>query len=134
MLQPRKTKYKKFFRGKISGFEYRAQKLVFGNLGIKVLKPGRIKAAQIESIRKAILKKLKRKNKIWVRIFPSLCVTAKPAEVRMGKGKGQISYWCSPVKPGKIIFEFQENSLSIGYEMLKITKIKLGLPVSLVLQ
>lgn len=134
MLQPKKTKYKKLFRGKIYGFEHKANKIVFGNLGIKVLKPARIKASQIESIRKAILKKLRNKNKIWIRIFPNLCVTAKPSEVRMGKGKGQIAYWCSPVKPGRIIFEFQEKSLAIGYEILKLTKSKLGLPILLIQQ
>lgn len=134
MLQPKKTKFKKFFRGKISGREYKVTKLVFGNLGIKVLKSGRIKASQIEAIRKAILKKLKRKNKIWIRIFPTLCVSAKPTEVRMGKGKGNVAYWCSPVKPGRIIFEVQEKSSLISYEILKISITKLGLPVKLVSQ
>lgn len=134
MLQPKKTKYKKSFKGRIYGYEYKSTKLVFGSLGIKVLKPGRIKASQIEAIKKSIFKKLKRKSKIWIRIFPSLPVTAKPIEVRMGKGKGSFSYWCSPVKPGRILFEIQEKSLAIGYEVLKITTTKLGLPVSLVSQ
>jgi large subunit ribosomal protein L16 len=134
MLQPKKTKYKKAFKGKISGREYKSNKLAFGNLGIKVLKPGRIKASQIEAIRKTIFKKLKRKSKIWIRIFPNVCVTAKPIEVRMGKGKGNISYWCFPVKAGRVIFEIQEKSLFIGQEILKITTSKLGLPATLISQ
>ena len=129
MMQPKKTKYKKAFRGKIYGQEYKANKLVFGNLGIKVLKPGRIKASQLEAVRKALFKKLKGKGKIWIRIFPNLAVSAKPVEVRMGKGKGAISYWCFPVRAGRIIFEVQEKSILLSKEILKITKNKLRLPV-----
>jgi len=133
-MQPKKTKFKKFFRGRIYGQEYKANKLVFGNIGIKVLKPGRIKASQLEAIRKALFKKLKGKGKIWIRIFPSISVSAKPVEVRMGKGKGSIAYWCFPVKAGRIIFEIQEKSSSISKEILKITKSRLRLPVILTFQ
>nr|YP_009476633.1 ribosomal protein L16 [Chroomonas placoidea]AVM81126.1 ribosomal protein L16 [Chroomonas placoidea] len=134
MMQPKKTKYKKSFRGKISGQEYKVNKLAFGNLGIKVLKPGRIKASQLEAIRKALFKKLKGKGKIWIRIFPNLSVSAKPVEIRMGKGKGPVSYWCFPVKAGRVIFEIQEKSTSISKEIFKITRNKLALPISLISQ
>lgn len=134
MLQPKKIKYKKFFRGRISGNEYRVNKLAFGNIGIKVLRSGRIKASQLESIRKALLKRLKGKSKIWIRIFPHIPVSQKPLEVRMGKGKGAISYWCFPVKAGRIIFELKEKSSFLSSEVFKITKAKLGLPIILVLK
>ena len=134
MMQPKKTKYKKSFKGNIYGQEHKVNKLAFGNFGIKVLKAGRIKACQLEAIRKALFKKFKGKNKIWTRIFPNVAVSAKPVEARMGKGKGSISYWCFPIKAGRIIFEVQENSVLVCKEILKITKNKLRLPIILVYQ
>lgn len=131
-MVPKKTKYKKNFKGRIKGNEYRVTKLTIGYLGIKVLKSGRIKSSQLEAIRKSVIKKLKGKTKIWIKIFPNICVTAKPIEVRMGKGKGSFSYWCTPVNAGRIIFELQEKSLSIAYKILKITTNKLGLPAMLI--
>lgn len=134
MIQPKKTKYKKFFRGKISGRSFKGNKLAFGNFGIKILKSGRIKACQLESIRKSILKKLKSKSKLWITIFPYLAVSAKPIDIRMGKGKGPISYWCFPLKAGRILFELQEKSVLLPIEILKIVKIKLGLSAIIIYQ
>lgn len=132
MIFPKKTKYKKNFKGKICGNEYRVTKLTIGYLGIKVLKSGRIKSSQLEAIRKAVAKKLKGKTKIWVKVFPHIPVTKKPTEVRMGKGKGGFSYWCAPVNAGRVIFELQEKSLSIGYKILKIARNKMGIPATLI--
>lgn len=132
MLHPQKTKYKKVFRGKIRGNETKVVALCFGNIGIKVLKHTRISEIQLEALRKALLKKIKGKGKLWFRIFPSLPVTSKPAEVRMGKGKGSISYWCSPVNAGRIILELQGIPLSLNKEITKISTNKLTVPIKLI--
>lgn len=130
MLCPKKTKYKKLYRGRISGKEYRVNRLAFGSVGVKVLKSGRINAKQLEALRKQISKRFK--DKIWLRVFPWLCVTSKPTEVRMGKGKGSIDYWCSPVKAGRILFEMQNDSKLVSKEVLKTSRNKLSLPIKLV--
>lgn len=132
MMSPRKVKFNKVFRGKIKGYEYQVSKLVFGNIGIKALKSSRISAKQLESVRKLILKKLKSKSKIWIRVFPYLPVTAKPTEVRMGKGKGSLAYWCCPVQAGRILFELTDISMSLRQEILQIVKYKFSIPVKLV--
>lgn len=132
MLSPRKTKFIKAFRGKIKGYEYQVTNLMFGSIGIKALKSGRISARQLDAVRKLILKKLKSKSKVWVRIYPYLPVTAKPTEVRMGKGKGSLSYWCCPIHAGRILFELSGLSILARQEILRIVKYKLSLPVKLV--
>jgi large subunit ribosomal protein L16 len=131
MFAPSRTKFKKFFRGKLKGQEYRASKLAFGTVGIKALKTGRVSAAQIEAVRKLIIKKLKNKSKIWIRIYPHLGVTAKPTEVRMGKGKGGIAYWCCPVKAGRILFELSDVNSLVSQEIIRIMRYKFSLPVKL---
>jgi large subunit ribosomal protein L16 len=134
VVYPKRTKFKKIFKGRISKNEYKVTKLSFGRIGLKVLKSSRIKDVQLDAIRKSILKRLEKKSKIWIKIFPHCCVTAKPVEVRMGKGKGVFSYWCAPVKAGRVILELQQKSAFKGYEILKITANKLGLPLALVLR
>jgi large subunit ribosomal protein L16 len=132
MMAPRKVKFNKVFRGRLKGYDYQVSTLTFGNIGIKALKSGRISAKQLESVRKLVIKKLKSKSKIWIRIFPYLPVTAKPTEVRMGKGKGSLAYWCCPVQAGRILFEFTDISNSLRQEILRIIKYKLSIPVKLV--
>lgn len=104
-LQPKKTKYKKVQKGKLSKFNFRSNKLNFGNIGLKATKSGTISARQIEAARQAIVRKLDRKGKLWIRVFPGTPITAKPTEVRMGKGKGAVSHWSAKVSSGTVLFE-----------------------------
>src|ERR1039457_1374815 len=105
MLQPKKTKYRKQFKGRIHGLTKSGATLSFGAFGLKALEPERITARQIEAARRAITRQMKRQDRVWIRIFPDVPVSDKPAEVRMGKGKGAIEYWAARVAPGRIIFE-----------------------------
>ena len=105
MLQPQKTKYRKQFKGRIHGKAKGNYALNYGSFGLKALEPERITSRQIESARKAITRHLKRAGKMWIRIFPDVPVSKKPAEVRMGKGKGNNEFWACRVKPGRIMFE-----------------------------
>ena len=105
MLRPKKDKFAKRFKGKIKGKAKRGAKIEFGSYALKALEPQRIKDSQIESARRAINRHLRRSGKLWIRIFPDYPVSKKPADVRMGKGKGSVEYYVSRVKPGKILFE-----------------------------
>lgn len=118
-LQPKKTKYKKIKKGKLKKFEFKANTLKFGELGLKTLVSGIITARQIESARRAIIRKIKRKGKIWINIFPDLPITAKPTESRMGKGKGEITHWVVRVKGGTTLFELCGVSTHFAIEALK---------------
>lgn len=105
MLQPKKTKYRKQHKGRIHGNTKGAATLNFGSYGLKAVQPERITARQIEASRRAITRHMRRVGRLWIRIFPDLPVTSKPAEVRMGKGKGSVDYWAARVAPGRILFE-----------------------------
>src|ERR1700730_8236319 len=105
MLQPKRTKYRKAHKGRIHGLAKGGTLLNFGSYGLKALEPERITARQIEAARRAITRQMKRQGRVWIRIFPDLPVSDKPAEVRMGKGKGAIEYWAARVAPGRIMFE-----------------------------
>ncbi len=105
MLQPKRTKFRKAHKGRIHGNAKRGSALNFGEYGIKALQPERITSRQIEAARRAITRHIKRQGKLWIRIFPDLPVTAKPLEVRQGKGKGGIEYWAARVQPGRVLFE-----------------------------
>ena len=104
-LQPRKFKYKKTQKGKLQKNSYKSNKLDFGTIGLKASESGLLTAKQLEAARQAIVRKMKRKGKLWIKVFPSIPITKKPAEVRMGKGKGSLSHWACKVKSGNIIFE-----------------------------
>jgi large subunit ribosomal protein L16 len=104
-LQPKKSKYKKIHKGNLPRLEFRSNKLKFGIIGLKAAESGTISAKQIEAARQAITRKVKRKGKIWIRIFPKLPITSKPTEVRMGKGKGSVNYWSAKVGGGAVLFE-----------------------------
>ncbi len=105
MLQPKRTKYRKAHKGRIHGNAKGGTDLNFGAFGLKALEPGRVTARQIEAARRAMTRHIKRAGKVWIRIFPDVPVSSKPAEVRMGSGKGAPEYWACRVKPGRIMFE-----------------------------
>jgi large subunit ribosomal protein L16 len=105
MLQPKKTKFRKQFKGRIHGMTKGGSSLNFGSYGLKAIEPERITARQIEAARRAITRQMKRQGRVWIRICPDLPVSDKPAEVRMGKGKGAVEYWAARVAPGRIMFE-----------------------------
>ena len=104
-LQPKKLKYKKIKKGKLSKLEFKSNTLKFGEIGLKTEESGMISARQIEASRRSIIRKLKKRGKVWIRIFPDLPITAKPSESRMGKGKGVVSHWVARVSGGTTIFE-----------------------------
>ena len=105
MLSPKRTKYRNAHKGRIHGKATSCNRLAFGSYGLKALAPERITARQIEAARRAITRQMKRLGRVWIRVFPDVPVSKKPAEVRMGKGKGSIEYWACRVKPGRIMFE-----------------------------
>jgi large subunit ribosomal protein L16 len=105
MLQPNRTKFRKAFKGRIKGLAKGGSELNFGAFGMKAVEPERVSARQIEAARRAITRHLKRAGRVWIRVFPDKPVSKKPAEVRMGKGKGSVELWVAVVKPGRILFE-----------------------------
>ena len=105
MLQPKRTKYRKQHKGRNRGLAQRANSVDFGEYGLKALARGRLTSRQIESARRAMTRHIKRGGKIWIRVFPDKPITKKPLEVRQGKGKGNVEYWCALVQPGRVMFE-----------------------------
>jgi len=132
LLRPRQTKFRKLFKGKIKGVEQKAINLQFGSYGLKALEIGRISAKQIEAARRTITRKLRRAGKVYVRIFPSVPVTSKPIEVRMGKGKGAVDYWVAPVKPGRILFEIGGLNSPLCIAALKNASHKLSIATTII--
>ena len=125
MLQPKRTKFRKQFKGRIHGEAKGGSMLNFGSYGLKSTEPERVTARQIDAARRAITRHMKRQGRVWIRIFPDVPVTAKPVEVRMGKGKGAIDYWAAKVKPGRIMFEIDGVSDEIAREALRLGAMKL---------
>lgn len=125
MLQPKRTKFRKQFKGRIHGNAKGGTELNFGAFGLKALEPERITARQIEAARRAITRHMKRVGRVWIRIFPDVPVTAKPTEVRMGKGKGSVEYWAARVAPGRIMFELDGVSEELAREALRLGAAKL---------
>ena len=125
MLQPKKTKYRKSQKGKMKGNAQRGATLNFGSYGIKSLDECFITARQIEAARIAATRYMKREGQLWIRIFPDKVLTKKPAEVRMGKGKGAPEYWVAVVKPGRMLFECDGVSLEVASEALRLAAQKL---------
>lgn len=132
MLMPSRTKYRKQQRGRLKGKSYRASTLAFGDYGLKALEPAWITNKQIEAARVAISRTLKRGGKIWIRIFPDKPYTKKPAETRMGKGKGNVEGWVAVVKPGRIMFEVGGVSREVAEEALKLAADKLPIKTKFV--
>ena len=125
MLMPKKVKYRKQQRGRMAGKAWRGSQLAFGDYGLKVLEPGWITDRQIEASRVAMTLFVKRGGKIWIRLFPDKPVTKKPAETRMGKGKGAPDHWVAVVRPGKILFEMEGISEKEAREAMKLAAAKI---------
>ena len=125
MLSPKKTKFRKQFKGRIHGNAKGNFELNYGNFGLKAMEPERVTARQIESARKAITRSLKRSGRMWSRIFPNVPVSIKPAEVRMGKGKGANEYWACKVKPGRIMFEVDGVDIKDAKKAMALAAAKL---------
>jgi large subunit ribosomal protein L16 len=125
MLQPKITKFRKVQKGRNRGLAQRGSSIAFGSFVLKTLEPGWITSRQIEASRIAVTRYMKREGKVWIRIFPDKPVTAKPAEVRMGKGKGALSHWVAVVKPGRIMFEADGVSYEIAKEAMRLAAQKL---------
>lgn len=125
MLQPKRTKYRKQFKGRNRGVATRGNKVSFGEFGLKAVEHGRITARQIEAARRAMSRHLKRGGKIWIRIFPDKPISKKPLEVRQGKGKGNVEYWVALVQPGRVMFEIDGVSIELAREALKLAAAKL---------
>jgi len=136
MLQPKRTRFRKQQKGKGSfeGIASRGHQIAFGSFAIKVLEPGWITARQIESARIAVTRAMKREGQVWIRVFPDKPITKKPAEVRMGKGKGAPEYWVATVKPGHIIFEAGGVDLATANEALRLAAQKLPLKTKFVVR
>ncbi len=128
MLQPKRTKFRKMQKGRVKGLAQRGHRLAFGTFGIKSLEPGWITSRQIEAARIAMTRAMKREGQVWIRIFPDKPVTKKPAEVRMGKGKGAPEYWVATVKPGTVLFEAAGVDIELAKEALRLAAQKL--PIS----
>ncbi len=125
MLQPKRTKYRKMQKGRVKGLANRGHRLAFGTFGIKAMEPGWITSRQIEAARIAMTRAMKREGQVWIRIFPDKPITKKPAEVRMGKGKGAPEYWVAIVKPGTVLFEAAGVDITLGKESLRLAAQKL---------
>jgi len=132
MLMPKRQKYRKVQRGNMRGTAYRGSTIAFGEIGLRCLEPGEISARQIEAARVAIMRKVKRGGKLWIRIFPDRPFTKKPAETRMGKGKGNPEGFVARVKPGKILFELAGVEDSLAREALRNAAFKLPLKTKIV--
>lgn len=132
MLQPKKTKYRKMQKGRIRGKPSRGMKLSFGELGLQTLENGKITAQQIEAARIAITRKVKRGAKLWIRVFPDKPITKKPAETRMGKGKGDVAGWVAPVRKGQLLYEIGGVSEDLAREAFRLAAYKLPVKTKVV--
>ncbi len=125
MLQPKRTKFRKAHKGRIKGNAKGGTSLNFGSYGLKALSAERVTARQIEAARRTMTRHMKRAGRVWIRIFPDLPVTAKPAEVRQGKGKGSVEYWACKVKPGRVMFEVDGVSKDVAKRAFELAAAKL---------
>ena len=132
MLQPARTKYRKMMKGRMPGRAYRGSELTYGDYGLMSLQPGWITSRQIEAARIAMTRHVKRGGKIWIRIFPDKPITKKPAETRMGKGKGAPDHWVAVVRPGKILFEMEGVTPELAREAMRLAAHKLPLKTTFV--
>ena len=125
MLQPKRQKYRKQQKGRNTGLAYKGSTISFGSFGLKSLEFSRLTSRQIESARIALTRNMKREGKVWIRIFPDKPITSKPAEVRMGKGKGAVDHYVCQVQPGRILFEIEGVSEELAHESLRLAAQKL---------
>jgi large subunit ribosomal protein L16 len=134
MLMPKRTKYRKVMRGRMRGKAYRGSSISFGEYGLQSLEPAWVSSRQIEAARRAITNYLKRGGKVWIRIFPDKPVTQKPAETRMGKGKGNPEYWVAVVKPGRMLFEIAGVSGERAEEALRRAGMKMPMKTKVLIR
>ncbi len=132
MLMPKKVKYRKMQKGRMTGKAYRGSKVSFGEYGLKAMEPGWVTNRQIESARIAINRHVKRGCKVWIRIFPDKPITKKPAETRMGKGKGALETWVAVVKPGRILYEMSGVDETVAKEAMRLASHKLAIATKFV--
>lgn len=125
MLQPKRTKFRKMQKGRMKGMAQRGHEIAFGSFGLKTMEEGWLTSRQIEAARIAVTRYMKRDGQVWIRIFPDKPVTSKPAEVRMGKGKGAPSHWVAVVRPGRILFESDGVPLEVAQESMRLAAQKL---------
>jgi len=129
MLMPKRTKHRKTQKGRMKGTAFRGSTVSFGDFGLQAVECGWITSRQIEAARIAITRKIKRMGKVWIRVFPDKPITLKPAETRMGKGKGNPEYWVAVVKPGRILFELEGVSEEVAREAMRLGAAKLPVKV-----
>ena len=134
MLQPKRTKFRKQHKGRIKGVAKGGSDLNFGTYGLKALEPERVTARQIEAARRAMTRHMKRQGRVWIRIFPDVPVTAKPIEVRLGKGKGSVDRWVCKVKPGRVMFEIDGVAEDVAQEALRLAAMKLPIKTRVVVR
>src|SRR5665213_3575901 len=127
MLSPKRTKFRKQFKGRINGAAKGGTTLNFGQFGLKALEPERVTAREIEAARRAITRHMKRAGRVWIRVFPDVPVSKKPAEVRMGSGKGAPEYWVAKIKPGRVMFEIDGVDTETAKEALRLGASKLSI-------
>ena len=132
MLSPKRTKFRKAHKGRLKGEAKGGTELNFGAYGLKALEPERITALQIEAARRAITRHMRRQGRVWIRVFPDLPVSQKPAEVRQGKGKGSVEYWAARVKPGRIMFELDGVPLDLARRAFELAAAKLPIKTKFV--
>lgn len=132
MLSPKRTKFRKAFKGRIKGNACRGTKVSFGDYALKALEPARITARQIEACRKTMRNAMKRVGRVWIRVFPDTPVSSKPAEVRMGSGKGSVEFWAAKVRPGRILFEMAGVPEEVASRAFALAAAKLPIPTKVV--
>jgi large subunit ribosomal protein L16 len=132
MLMPKRVKYRKQHRGRMTGKESRGVDVSFGDYGLQALEPAWVSARQIEAARRAIVHHMRRRGKYWVRVFPDKPITSKPAETRMGKGKGEVDYWAAVVRPGRVMFEVAGIDEEIAREALRLASHKLPIRTQII--
>jgi large subunit ribosomal protein L16 len=134
MLQPKRTKFRKYQKGKIPGIASNSTKLIYGQYGLKSLESGKIPARTIEAVRRVLTRKFKRIGQIWIRIFPDIAISTKPAEVRMGKGKGAPSFWVCKIKQGQILFEMDGIPIQLAQQAAILAYYKLPLKTKFIIR
>ena len=134
MLQPKRTKFRKQFKGRNRGLANTGNKVSFGQYGLQATERGRITARQIEAARRAMTRHIKRGGKIWIRVFPDVPISKKPLEVRMGKGKGNVEYWVCKIQPGKMLYEMEGVTEQIAREAFKLAAAKLPFKTNFVIR
>ena len=133
MLFPKRIKYRKQMRGRMRGMSFRGSEVTFGDFGLQATEPGWVSARQIEAARRTITRAMRRRGKFWIRIFPDKPITRKPAETRMGKGKGNVEYWVAVVRPGRVMFEIGGGlPEDIAREALRLAQYKLAIRTKII--